>query len=50
METIIYKGVEIQKTENGIFIFCLDGTKYTNTNLHFAKVMISRELKNNPKP
>jgi hypothetical protein len=50
METIIYKGVEIQKTENGNFIFRLNGTEYINTNLRFAKVMISRELKNNPKP
>jgi hypothetical protein len=50
METIIYKGVEIQKTQNGNFIFHLDGAEHINTNLHFAKVMISRELKNKPKP
>jgi hypothetical protein len=50
METIIYKGVEIQKTQNGYFLFYRDNTEHVNTNLHFAKVLISRKLKNNPKP
>jgi hypothetical protein len=45
MNTIIYKGIEI-KIENGYYKFVFNGTLYTNTNLHFAKVMITRELKN----
>ena len=54
MQTIIYKGVEIQKlrkTEKGLdeyYVFVLNGMKFINTNLHFAKVVISRELKLNP--
>jgi hypothetical protein len=46
METIIYKGVEIVKVHNTCYVFYLNNTKHTNTNLHFAKVMISKNLKN----
>ena len=45
METIIYKGIEIKKTENGYYVFILFGKEYTNTNIHMAKRMISRDLK-----
>jgi hypothetical protein len=42
----IYKGIEIIKVHETCYIFYFQGTKYRNTNLHFAKRMISRELKN----
>jgi len=45
IETIqIYKGIEITKKGN-FYFFYFNGVKYTNTNLHFAKVMISRCLR-----
>jgi hypothetical protein len=45
MEKIIYKGIEIELV-NGYYIFFLNGRKYTNTNIHHAKRMITRDLKN----
>jgi hypothetical protein len=44
METIIYKGIEITKNGN-FYNFYFNGVKYKNTNLHFAKVMVSRCLR-----
>ena len=40
---IIYKGIEITES-NGYYLFTFNGIKNTNTNLWFAKVMISRYL------
>jgi len=45
MEKIIYKGIEIELV-NGYYVFFFNGIKNNNTNLHFAKVMISRYLRN----
>ena len=42
--TIIYKGIEIIEL-NGFFVFWYRNNQYTNTNLHFAKCMITREIK-----
>jgi len=45
MNTIIYKGIEIKETENGYYIFDLLGVTYLNTNIHFAKRMVTRMMK-----
>lgn len=46
MKTIInYKGIEIEEI-NGYYIFYYKGVKNINTNLRFAKAMISRSLLN----
>ena len=45
MNTIIYKGIEIKKTDTGYYTFVLNGLQYINTNIHMAKRMITRELK-----
>ena len=47
--TIIYKGIEIIES-NGYFVFWYRNTQYTNTNLHFAKRMITREINFYEKP
>lgn len=46
MNTIIYKEIEIVKTENGYYKFIFNGIVYTNTNIHFAKRMITFCIKN----
>jgi hypothetical protein len=43
--TIIYKGIEIFEI-NGYYVFTINGMKNFNTNLRFAKTMISRILLN----
>jgi hypothetical protein len=45
MNTIIYKGIEIKETENGYFVFDLLGITYKNTNIHFAKKMVTSMMK-----
>tara|TARA_R110000868_G_scaffold151116_1_gene374713 strand:- start:5472 stop:5639 length:168 start_codon:yes stop_codon:yes gene_type:complete len=40
---ITFKGIEITEI-NGYYVFTLNGMKNTNTNLRFAKIMISRQL------
>lgn len=45
MNTIIYKGIEIKELENGYYIFDLLGVTYHNTNVHFAKRMLTRMMK-----
>ena len=45
MELItIYKGVEIFKS-NASFIFFFNGIEHVNTNLHFTKILINRNIK-----
>jgi hypothetical protein len=44
MEQIIYKGITIT-IENGYYKFILNGIQYSNTNIHMAKRMITRDLK-----
>ncbi len=46
---IIYKGIEISVLENGFYIFYLNGTEFINTNLHFAKVMLNRNINKSKK-
>jgi hypothetical protein len=43
-EKIIYKGIEIS-LENGFYTFTFNGCNYTNTNIHMAKRMITRDIK-----
>jgi len=45
MTTIIYKGITIEFL-NGWYIFYINDTKNVNTNIHMAKRMITRNLKN----
>lgn len=47
MNTIVYKGVEIVKTDSGYYKFSYNGIEHINTNLYFAKIMITRVLKAN---
>jgi hypothetical protein len=44
MNTIIYKGITIT-FENGYYKYNLNGIEFTNTNIHMAKRMITRDLK-----
>jgi len=44
MEKIIYKGITIELV-NGYYVFFMNGTKNTNTNIHMAKRMITKHFK-----
>ena len=46
---IVYKGIEILVSENGFYTFYLNGFKFINTNLYFAKVMITRNISKSKK-
>jgi len=40
----IYKGIEITEVNTYHYVFTLNGMKYINKNLKFAKTMVSRAL------
>ena len=45
---IIYKGYEIKKVNSSTFETTLkNGTRAINTNLHFTKVIINKDIKSN---